>query len=118
MKYALVIHEMPEEMAKRNGPGAPAYWAAWSAYWDAIKAAGVDGGGGAGLQGPETATTVRVGKSAGAKHSVQDGPFADTKEQLGGFFVVDVPDLDEAIKWAARAPTPGGCVEVRPLLSM
>ena len=48
---------------------------------------------------------------------MQDGPFADTKEQLAGFFIIDVPDIDAALKWAARYPGgPGGGVEVRPAL--
>ena len=50
------------------------------------------------------------------KRRVQDGPFADTKEQLGGFFVIDVPDLDTALAWAARCPSAArGVVEVRPV---
>ena len=54
---------------------------------------------------------------AGGKRQVQDGPFADTKEQLGGFFVIDVADLDTALAWAARAPCAAtGGVEVRPVL--
>ncbi len=71
---------------------------------------------GTGLQMPNTATTVRM--QDGKRH-VQDGPYADTKEQLGGYFVVDVPDLDMALDWAARCPVkPGGTVEVRPVLVM
>ena len=52
------------------------------------------------------------------KRRVQDGPFADTKEQLGGFFVIDVPDLDTALAWAAKIPSVAwGSVEVRPVLA-
>jgi hypothetical protein len=70
--------------------------------------------GGQGLQGPATATTVRV---TDGKRQVQDGPFADTKEQLGGFFMLDAPDLDTVLEWAARSPAAAyGCVEVRPVL--
>ena len=70
---------------------------------------------GAGLEPPSTATSLRI---QGGKRRVQDGPFADAKEQLGGFYVIDVPDLDTALEWAARAPcaTTGG-VEVRPIHS-
>ncbi len=69
---------------------------------------------GAGLMPPGTATTVRV---SGGERQVQDGPFADSKEMLGGIFVIDVPDLDTALEWAARSPAASaGCVEVRPLL--
>ncbi len=71
--------------------------------------------GAGGLEPPVTATTVRV--VDGQRH-VQDGPFADTKEQLGGYFVIDVPDLDVALEWAERCPSAstGGSCEVRPLL--
>ena len=65
------------------------------------------------LQPTSTATTVR-GKNG--KAVVTDGPYAETKEQLGGYYMIDVPDLDAAIAWAARCPTAGhGVVEVRPL---
>ncbi|HEX8911259.1 MAG TPA: YciI family protein [Humisphaera sp.] len=112
MKYALIIHEAPEALARRTGPEAPAYWGAWAAYSEAVKQAGIFAGG-AGLMPPSTATVVRV---IGDKRHVQDGPFADSKEQLGGFFIIDVPDLDAALDWAARCPCVGGAVEVRPLL--
>ena len=70
---------------------------------------------GDGLLPPSTATTtLRV---RGDKRQVQDGPFADTKEQLGGYFVLEVPDLDSALEWAARAPCAStGGVEVRPVM--
>ena len=80
---------------------------------EAIRASGVVVSG-AGLQPPETATTVRL---KGEQRHVQDGPFADTKEQLGGFFVIDVPDLDAALAWAARSPAAtDAAVEVRPVM--
>jgi hypothetical protein len=63
----------------------------------------------AGLQSPDTATTFRL---EDGKRLVQDGPYAETKEQLAGIFVIDVPDLDTALEWAARYP--GKVVEVRP----
>jgi hypothetical protein len=70
--------------------------------------------GGAGLESPDAATTLRI---QDGKVQVQDGPFLDSKEQLGGFFLIDVPDLDEAIKWASRIPISSlGKVEVRPML--
>jgi len=68
---------------------------------------------GAPLQTVDSATTVRM--KAGRRH-VQDGPFADTKEQLGGFIVVELPSLDVALGWAARCPAAAwGAVEVGPL---
>jgi hypothetical protein len=70
---------------------------------------------GAGLQGTETATTVRV---QDGQTLTTDGPFADTKEVFGGYYVFDVPDLDEALELAARIPAArlGGSVEVRPVM--
>ena len=69
---------------------------------------------GDGLYPTPTATTVRVRDS---ERNVTDGPFAETKEQLGGFYVLDVKDLDEAIEWAAKIPTAQfGSVEIRPVL--
>ncbi len=71
---------------------------------------------GDGLQGPHTSTTLRVRDGS---RRVQDGPFADTKEQLGGYFVIEVPDLDAALAWAAKAPcVHDGSVEIRPVLPM
>jgi hypothetical protein len=69
-----------------------------------------------GLQPSSTATTVRV---ANGTPQVLDGPFADSKEQLGGFHLIEVADLDAAISWAARSPTAlHGVVEVRPVTEM
>lgn len=67
------------------------------------------------LQPTSSATTVRT-DAAGAK-SIHDGPFAETREQLGGYYVIDVPDLDAAIAWARKMPIiPGGKVEIRPVV--
>jgi hypothetical protein len=72
--------------------------------------------GGSGLKGTDTATTVRT-KDASAK-TVHDGPFAETKEQLGGYYIVDVPDLDAAIALAKQIPIyKDGCVEIRPMMT-
>ena len=71
--------------------------------------------GGDGLQGVDTATTV-VTDASGAQ-GLHDGPFAETREQLGGYYLIDVPDLDAALAWARRMPVvPGGKVEVRPVM--
>lgn len=71
--------------------------------------------GGAGLKGTRTATTLR---EAGGGRTVHDGPFAESREQLGGFYLIDVPDLDAAIAIARKLPlAPGGSVEIRPLLA-
>lgn len=72
---------------------------------------------GAGLQGVDTATTVVLG--AGGQQTLHDGPFAETREHLGGYYVVDVPDLDAALAIARRVPgVPGSKTEVRPLVPM
>lgn len=116
MNYSILIYETAEDFATRNDPDAArrdAYWAVWPAYVETLKQAGVFVGG-AGLQPPDAATTLRFKDD---KRQVQDGPYADTKEQLGGFFIIDVPDLDTALEWAARVPrSPGRVFEVRPNL--
>lgn len=72
--------------------------------------------GGQRLKGSSSATTVRL---ANGKPQVQDGPYADSKEQVGGYFIIDVPDLDSAISWASRCPAAGhGAVELRPFWPM
>jgi hypothetical protein len=77
-----------------------------------MQAAGVLRGG-AELKPTHSATTVRV---RNGKTLTTDGPFAETKEQLGGFYLIDVPHLDDAVHWAARCPlAAGGSIEVRPL---
>ena len=115
MQYAILFYETETEFATRDhdAEGA-AYWGAWKAYVDEISASGIVRGG-AGLLGPETATTLRI--SGGERH-VQDGPFAAAKEQLAGFFVIEVDDLDTALAWAGKAPCAPIGVEVRPTLSM
>jgi hypothetical protein len=89
--------------------------AAYMAYGEALKKAGVLKGSNR-LRPSANATTVRL---ANGKPQVLDGPFADSKEQLGGYFLLDVPDLDGALSWAARCPAAGhGVVEVRPIWDM
>ena len=89
--------------------------AAYMAYTNALNEAGVLKSSNR-LQPIATATTVRI---ANGKPQVLDGPFVDSKEQLGGYFLIDVPDLDAALSWAARCPAAGhGTVEVRPIWSM
>jgi hypothetical protein len=116
MQYTILVYETEAELAARSDPKRKdAYWGAYRAYTEALRAAGVMVGG-AGLEPPRAATTVR--QSHGTRQ-VQDGPFADTKEQLGGYYVIDVPDLDKALEWAARCPSAAsGAVEVRPNLRM
>ena len=113
MDYMLLFYEPRNDFARRKDADSKAYWAGWMAYVGAIQAAGIVKSG-EGLEEAATGTTLRL---VGGKRQVQDGPFADTKEQLGGFFVIDVPDLDAALSWAARAPCAvTGGVEVRPVM--
>ena len=89
--------------------------AAYTAYSEALMTAGVIKGSNR-LQPTSTATTVR---SSNGKSQVLDGPYVDSKEQLGGYFLIDVPNLDAALSWAARCPAVHhGAVEVRPVWSM
>jgi hypothetical protein len=88
---------------------------AYGAYTKAIADAGVRQAGDA-LREVETATTVRV---RDGERLVTDGPFAETREVLGGYYLIDVPDLDSALDWAARCPGASrGSVEVRPIWEM
>jgi len=114
MQYMLLLNEPETEFAKRDDPAqAATYWGGWNAFIGAMAQAGVIVKGD-GLHGPQTATTVRV---RDGKRIVQDGPFADAKEQLGGYFVIEVPDLDTALAWAARSPSASTAgVEVRPVM--
>ena len=113
MKYMLALigdesrwdDRTPEEMAEAMK------------RWDAFTQEAIDAGvhlGGEGLQSSATATTVRIQESG--EQIVSDGPFAETKEQLGGYYLLDCKDLDEAIAWAKKIPMPGGTVEVRPVM--
>lgn len=115
MKYMLMFYLHSAEFDARTNPQTrDAFWGSFMPYMKAVQDAGIFAGG-AGLEVPEAATTVRF---MDGKRLVQDGPFADTKEQLGGFFLIDVPDLDTALEWAARYPAgPGGAVEVRPTIA-
>lgn len=115
MQYVILATETESDFADREDPEASGpYWAAWAAYLEAINASGVLVHCG-GLAPPHAATTVHL--RDGERH-VQDGPFADSKEQLGGYFLIDVADLDAALEWAARCPSAiGASVEVRPTLT-
>ena len=114
MQYMLIFNEKTEVFAARQDPAqAGPYWGAWTAFIGAMGDSGIIVNGD-GLQGPETATILRI---RGGKTEVQDGPFADTKESLGGYFVIEVPDLDTALAWAARSPAAtNGSVEIRPVM--
>ena len=114
MQYMLILNETAEDFAQREDPAAAqGYWGAWTAYIGEMAQAGIIRAGD-GLQGPATATTVRV---RDGRRDVQDGPFADVKEMLGGYFVIEVDSLDAALDWAAKSPSAlSASVEVRPVL--
>lgn len=114
MHYMLLFKETADEMSKRADPAAAdAYWGGWNAYMGALAQSGAMVSGN-GLQPPEVSTTIRV--ENGRRHVV-DGPFADTKEILGGYVILDAPNLDAALEWASRAPcASAGSVEIRPVL--
>ena len=115
MQYLLLIYNNEAGMAAAPKEAAIQMSAAYGAYTEAMKKAGVFVGGER-LRFTSTATSVRV---AGGKTNVIDGPYADTKEQLGGYYMIDVPDMDAAISWAARCPGAGtGTMEVRPVWPM
>ncbi len=112
MQFALLIYESPKAFAARKNDDPDPYIGAWRAYYKAIVDAGVYVGGDA-LEVPETATTVRL---TNGTRRVQDGPCAETKEQLAGICVLELSSLDAALDWAARCPAASlGAVEVRPL---
>lgn len=114
MQYALLFAESPDDFARRKDPAtAASYMGAWTAYIGAMYQAGIVQAG-AGLEPTSLATTLRMRDGA---RDVQDGPFADSKEQLGGFVILELPDLDAALEWAARCPVVStGAVEVRPVM--
>ena len=112
MQYAMLIYEGPEAFASRKNGEQDPYLGAWRAYHKALVEAGVyvDG---TPLHLPETGTTIRL---KDGRRLIQDGPYANTKEQLAGFSILELPSLDAALDWAARCPAASaGAVEVRPL---
>ena len=113
MKYLLTLIGDETGWGDRTPEQQAAAMSAWDAYTQATIDAGVFVGG-EGLQPSSTATTVAIPESGDP--IVSDGPFADTKEQLGGYYLLDCSDLDDALAWAKRVPMPGGTVEVRPVM--
>ncbi|MEM8986821.1 MAG: YciI family protein [Pseudomonadota bacterium] len=111
MKYGLFLYEDEANFFGASEARQGEIIAAYMAYGEALNAAGVFVAGEA-LEPSKTGALVRM---QGGVRDVQDGPFADVKEQLGGFYVIDVPDLDTALDWAAKCPAAEhGEVEVRP----
>jgi hypothetical protein len=112
MQYVLLIHSNEAGWLNLTPAEQEKGMAAYQAYSEAMTKAGVLKGSNR-LRPISTATTVRL---IDGKTQVMDGPYAESKEQIGGYFLIDVPDLDAAISWAARCPGAAhGVVEVRPV---
>jgi hypothetical protein len=112
MQYLFLIYGNEQAMLSASKEAAETTMAAYGAYTDAMIKAGIYVGGNR-LRPTSSASSVRVNDG---KSKVLDGPYADTKEQLGGYYLVDVPDLDAALSWAARCPGAAhGTIEVRPI---
>ena len=115
MKYLLMIYTNEQQDAQRTPEEQEANMGEYFAFTNEIREAGVMLGGEA-LQPTTTATTVRVRQGQTAS---TDGPFAETKEQLGGFYLLDCKDLDEALRYAAMIPVAEfGTIEVRPIMNL
>src|SRR5258708_11981070 len=102
MQFALMIYHTPEEFAMRKNDYSDPHLGAWRAYYKALVEAGVYVGANA-LEVPETGTTVRLKEG---KRRVQDGPYAEPKEQLAGFIILQLPSISPPPAWAARSPVP------------
>ena len=115
MRYALLIYASEQDWANQSEEQAQTQFQDYMAFTKDIVDRGIMQSGEA-LQATATATTVRV---RNGETLSTDGPFAETKEQLGGFYVVEAKDLDEAIEIATRIPdVRGGSIEVRPVMEM
>jgi hypothetical protein len=112
MQYLLMLYANEAGWSTMTPAEQKQGMAAYAAFTEALKQAGALAGSNR-LQPTSAATTVRIVKG---KSQVLDGPYVDSKEQLGGYYLIDVPDLDAAIAWAARCPGAShGVVEVRPV---
>lgn len=114
MRYILLIYSDEKAIEGKSQEEMAAEFGAWSGYTEELRKSEKMLGGEA-LEPTMTATTVRAAES---RTITSDGPFAETKEQLGGYYVIDANDLDEAIEWAVKMPhiAQGGTVEVRPVM--
>jgi hypothetical protein len=115
MQYLLLIYGNEAGMLSASKEQVGQMVAAYAAYTEAMKKAGAYVGANR-LQATATATTVRA---PNGKSSVLDGPYAETKEQLGGYYLIEAQDIDAALSWAARCPGAAyGAIEVRPVWAM
>ena len=114
MKYVLALFGDEEGWEDVTPEQMTAMMEPWNRFEQELVDAGAKIAG-EGLQPSPTATTVSVGE--GDERVVTDGPFAETKEQLGGFYLIECDDLDQALEWAKKVPLqPGGSIEVRPVM--
>lgn len=114
MKYMLLLFSAEDAGPQPGTEEQAAEMEQWFAYTNALEEAGALLGGEA-LESVSTATCVQV---RDGETLTTDGPFAETKEVLGGFYMIDVPDLDAAREWAAKVPcSPYGTIEIRPIMS-
>jgi len=115
MQYLLMLYSNEAHWANMTPAQQEQGMAAYKAYTEALKKAGVLAGSNR-LRPISTATTIRIDNG---KSQVLDGPYADSKEQLGGYYLIDVTDLDAALSWAARCPGAShGTIEIRPVWNM
>ncbi len=115
MNYMLLLYSAADAGPADGSPEQAAEMPAWMAFSQALVEAGAMVAGEP-LHPISTATTVRVRDD---EVLTTDGPFAETKEQLGGYYIIDVPDLDAAIEWAEKVPLVGyGSVEIRPVMEI
>jgi hypothetical protein len=115
MQYLLALYTEESGWGKMTAEQQQQGMAAYAAYTEALKGAGVLKNSNR-LQPSASATTLRI---TDGKSQVLDGPFADSKEQLAGYYLIDVPDLDAALSWAGRCPAAHhGIVEVRAIWAM
>jgi hypothetical protein len=115
MKYLCLIYSEEKQMGAMSGPQLQALMGEYNAFTQSVQESGQLLGANR-LQPTRSATTVRVREG---KVSTTDGPFAETKEQLGGYYLIEATDLNAAIQVASRIPTAKlGCIEVRPIFEL
>jgi hypothetical protein len=113
MKFLAIIYNDESNYANATPEDIGAIFAAHGKFGEDSRAAGVFAGG-EGLQGASTATTVRV---RDGERLLTDGPYAELKEQIGGYYLLDCKDLDDALNWASQIPEAKmGAIEVRPVM--
>lgn len=115
MQYMLMIYGDESGWEKASKADVDKMFAAYTAYTQALQKAGVMKDGNP-LQASSTASTVRI---KDGKSKVLNGPYSESKEQLGGYYIIEVKDLDAALSWAAKCPgAQYGTIEVRPVMAM